>query len=61
MARISLCCSFQAVFWCAPSWNLELIGLVTPTRTVGLSELIRLDQTLTVAVLQCAVANIEDR
>lgn len=36
------------------SWNLELSGLVMPARTVSLSELIRLEQTLTVAVLQCA-------
>ena len=36
------------------SWNLELSGLVIPTRTVSLSEFIRLEQTLTVAVLQCA-------
>ena len=36
------------------SWDLELTGLVTPTKTVGISELARLEQTVTVAVLQCA-------
>ena len=36
------------------SWDLELTGLVTPTKTVSISELARLEQTVTVAVLQCA-------
>ena len=35
-------------------WNLELSGLVMPARTVSLSELLRVEKTLTVAVLQCA-------
>ena len=35
-------------------WELELTGLVVPTRTVSFLELARLDQTVTVAVLQCA-------
>ena len=36
------------------SWDFELSGLLTPARTVGFSDLDRLDQTEVVSVLQCA-------
>lgn len=36
------------------SWDLELTGLITPARTVSFSDFARLEQTVTVAVLQCA-------
>ena len=36
------------------NWKLELSGLVMPTRTVSSMELAQLEQTVTVAVLQCA-------
>lgn len=36
------------------SWDLEVGGLVTPPRTVRFSDLARLEQAETVAVLQCA-------
>ena len=36
------------------SWDLEVGGLVTPPRTVRFSDLARLQQAETVAVLQCA-------
>ena len=35
-------------------WNLELGGLVSPARTVSLSDLARIQQTEAIAVLQCA-------
>ena len=35
-------------------WDLELGGLITPARTVSLSELTRIQQTEAIAVLQCA-------
>ena len=35
-------------------WDLELTGLVTPARTIRFSDLGRLKQTETIAVLQCA-------
>ena len=35
-------------------WDLELSGLVTPARTVSLSDLARIPQAEAVAVLQCA-------
>ncbi len=35
-------------------WDLELSGLVAPARTVSFSDLIRIEQSEVVAVLQCA-------
>lgn len=36
------------------SWDLALSGLVAPARTVSLSDLVRIEQTEVVAVLQCS-------
>ncbi len=36
------------------NWDLELSGLVRPSRRISFSDLARLEQTDTVAVLQCA-------